>query len=237
MVLVLPIQIRYTIDSNSWNEDFNDFNSSKWDFQSYGRDYFGFFYPLKPRISISDGILRAYNSSSLFDIDMALTESKVAIGTWEFDWNFPKGNINCYYYDSISLLWTDMTGKYNLAGLTGNMMNYAGYSILLISEELDEISWSPGIKLYRWNEKNEGPMEYYLGSAIFNNHNLSTYHFEITRDYSGLFTIHVENKILIKAEDNNVTSSEKFSFASFCGNSGIDNISVTNIPSKISFLK
>lgn len=167
---------------------------------------------------------------------MALTNSTVAYGTWKFDWDVPFTDKN-YYYDSISFIWTDMTGKYNISGITGNMMNYAGYNILIVSQSIEGVSWSPGIKLLRWNEKSEGPLDYLLGTAKFPEGNLSSYHFKITRDYAGLFMVEVNNALLLKAQDNNVTSSEKFSFASFIGNSGFDNISVTSLSPENAFFE
>ena len=235
ILFVFPVQLGNTFDEQSWNDNFEYINSVEWEFQSYGRNFWGIYYSLQPRMSFIDGILQASNSSSFFDVDMALTDSYLAYGTWEFDWNVPNGNKN-YYYDSISFILSDMTGKYNLTGITGNMMSFAGYSMFLVSQKIDGLSWSPGVKLFRWNEKSEGPLNYELGSSKFLESNLESYHFKISRDLSGEFLVYVENNLLIEAQDNNVTISEKFSFASFIGNSGIDNVSVTKFSTSAALL-
>ncbi|MFX1317554.1 MAG: hypothetical protein ACFE9D_00325 [Promethearchaeota archaeon] len=204
-----------------WNEDFEISNIEElddWVLQGYEL-IANHYYEIDHGFTIENGALTAENVNVPWAIYLsqprrALHNSNVVYGTWSFDWTVSKSQDT---YDSVEIMFTDLEGDYNLTGpFTGYHMT--GYTLILDTVQnnemyIEKLNGNEGIKLARYN---------------FTTRPSGLHHIDISRDLTGQFHVYFDSQLVLQVADNEITSSEKFNFVSFQGNSSIDNIVVSN---------
>ena len=105
----------------NWNEDFeaystlNEFND--WEFSGYNV-VSDVHFPRTHRFTLVNGMLRGYNDDTFNTIEIALHNSTVSYGTWEFDW-YVNPQTGHEAQDGIVFMWTDLSGDdFDLNGKT-----------------------------------------------------------------------------------------------------------------------
>jgi hypothetical protein len=230
LIVLIISPISYVLADREWNEDFEvDKFEDLIGWERYGYTDAWSDSPMKssdPRLSVMNGVLRGENEQGLIRIDQALRESTLAYGMWEFDWYVSSGTDHDAW-DGVNFIWTDISGKnYNISGITQEEMNYTGYSISIASFSGGFFKEFGGISFINWHQHEFGAI-IGLGTYNFTSKIDGNYHFKITRDLTGEFKIFFDSELVIQATNNDTTSSEKFVFHSFVGDSGIDNIKVS----------
>jgi hypothetical protein len=147
-------------------------------------------------------------------IRRAIHDSSVVYGTWSFDWRVSKSQ---HTFDSVEIMFTDLHHNYNLTGeLTA--FDMIGYSLILDTVTNNELLI----------EKFGGTTNFILARRPFDTMPSGLHHIDITRDLTGRFNVYFDSVLVLTVTDNEITTSVKFVFASFQGNSSIDNIAISN---------
>jgi hypothetical protein len=198
----------------------HDFEGSidEWVIQSWKKSVDGAI-PIKdsPGFTVQDGILRAPNSADLDTYEVAYTNSSVAYGTWEFDWF-----IRFWSFDIVPFIFNDLVNNYNQTGLTEDewIKNCTGYGLFM--QDFDEISL---ISYYHY----ANDLEPFLATHFFSQSLSPGVHkIKVTRNYDGVFLVYLNSELIMRATDNNVTTSSVFHINSFQGDSGFDNITISS---------
>ena len=214
--LILIITISQVLATETVTHDFEG-SVDEWVFQNWEKSVSGTI-PISNSdgFSIQDGILRAPKSSDLNTFAVAYTNSSVAYGTWEFDW-FVGGN----NFDIVPFIFNDLVNNYNQTGLTEDewIRNCTGYGLFM--QDFDEISL---ISYYHYGKG----LEAQLGGVQFAPLALGVHKIKVTRSTEGVFDVYLDSQLQFTATDNNVTTSSVFHINSFQGDSGFDNIKISD---------
>jgi hypothetical protein len=206
-----------------WSEDFEDKtleDLDDWILNAY-EIIAGIAYTLNDSgCSLIDGILRApnypfYNDTSRNKTD-AIHNTTVAYGTWNFDWVPPATLTQLAFFDYINFIF-DTEGITNFDGLSD--VPCTGYSLDIINFP----GGSSNIEL----TKSVGGTETTLGSYNLSPPFNKPIHFNITRDQQGHFKVYYDTELIIQATDNDINTSFIFTWNSFIGDTGLDNITVS----------
>jgi hypothetical protein len=167
--------------------------------------------------TIHDGILRAPNSTILETSADAYTNSSVAYGTWEFDWF-----IRVNSFDIIPFIFEDLMHNYNRTGITEEewITNCTGYGLFM--QSFDEIRL---LSYYHYARGLDAVLGQYQFSEALSP---GVHKIKVTRNEEGLFKIYLNSQLIITTTDNNVTTSDVFNIDSFQGDSGFDNITISD---------
>lgn len=172
-----------------------------------------------PGFSVVDGVLRAPNHQGYNNKTIARRDSAVAYGTWSFDW---LASSVAYY--AIQLILNHPENNFNITGMHEDDRDFTGYSILI-----DTLSSTfPRIYLLKLYKEGGVWIHPALDSHYFDAGFERTHHIDVTRDSEGQFHVYFDTILVLKATDNDFTTSQKFSILSWSGDSGIDNISVSD---------
>jgi len=184
----------------------------------------------EPGFTIQNGILTAPNDRTFDFGALTYRNSSVAYGTWAFDWVIKPGIDHCAY-DIVYLLGNDSAGDYDPSGETWDEYLANDYAYMLGMSSSSATggagTWvKPGINFFR--RAGGGDTDAMLNQYQFPNDISGTHRVEVTRDNSGKFRIYFDDTFLFSATDNELKSSEVFFLGSSKGDSGFDNITVTN---------
>jgi hypothetical protein len=223
LVFLSLIQVQASI---VWEENFKGEGLNDWD--SYGWDMPLDYHetPIDPGFSVNDGVLRAPDYSSYGKKSNAIHDSTVAYGTWSFDWL-----VSSPAHIGIEFMLTDLLNtNYNYTGLHTSQMNYTGYAVLLISFASNPGLGlqAPGINLLKFKNHDNVSIVGVLDTHKFAANIVGSHNIEINRDLNGQFSVYYDSELTLQATDNMTTTSEKFGFTTWRGDSGIDNITVSD---------
>lgn len=208
-----------------WNEDFGTpsvENLDGWDLQGYELENDSYYevdhgFTIENEELMAEDIFVQWQASGhgiFTQIRRALHNSSVVYGTWSFDWRVSRSQ---HTFDSVEIMFTDLRDNYNLTGeFTG--FDMIGYTLILDTVTNNEICI----------EKFGGITNFILARHHFATTPSGLHHIDITRDLTGQFKVYFDSLLVLSVTDNEITTSEKFIFASFQGNSSIDNIAVSN---------
>lgn len=233
MLILVFSSVQQSQGSLVWSENFNTENPTGWMFGSWIRPLmYNFTANYDEEMSVIDGILRAPNSTTFQTITYAAYNSSVAYGSWSFDYIVFPGS-DRLAYDVVTVLFTDLVNNYSMEGLseTQYLTDCTGYSILIVSgHNTAGISGIaiPGISFAVYTPWFTVLETYEMPDGISGIH-----HINITRGLQGLFSIYFDSELIIQFRHKLTTSSERFQFVSFKGDSGIDNITVNDEPVEI----
>ncbi len=211
-----------------WTEIFDSENPTGWTFKNWQRPYMSWFTEISEiGMSVIDGVLRGPDTIAFDTAAFAYRESSVAYGNWSFDWTVVD-NRSHLGYDVVAFIFTDHVNNYSMEGLTETefLSGVTGYGLLLISSaNTDAIAGAavPGITFASYIPSFTILTTYEFPSAI-----VGTHHIDISRNLQGEFNIYFDSEQVINVTDNETTTSEVFNFVSFRGNSGFDNITVSD---------
>lgn len=208
-----------------WNEDFEILSIEDlddWDLQGYEL-VSDSYYEVDHGFTIENGelitediyVLWPATGHGIFtQIRRAIHNSSVVYGTWSFDWRVSRSQ---HTFDSVEIMFTDLRHNYNLTGeFTG--VDMIGYTLILDTVTNNEMCI----------EKFGGTRNFILARHPFATTPSGLHHIDITRDLTGEFHVYFDSVLVLTVTDNEITTSEKFIFASFQGNSSIDNIAISN---------
>ncbi len=229
ILISLNLPMNQAQGSVVWTEDFTG-DPDDWSFGNWGVNPDDTWYSTGTGYSVVDGVLRAPNNQDFSNLSMAHRDSTVAYGNWSADWFIASGTDHLAY-DVLIFMITDLVHDYNATGLTESqyLANTIGYGLVLVSSS----DWSvfegyrdPGITLVRFPSPTVTLDTYKFTADIEGSHNI-----EITRNLQGQISVYFDTELKLQATDNVTTTSEKFFLVSFKGDSGFDNITVSeNIP-------
>ncbi|MFX0207706.1 MAG: hypothetical protein ACFFDT_17085 [Candidatus Hodarchaeota archaeon] len=237
--------VKSTSAVNGWSDTFPvDGAPDDWEFYAYHRGDTGGDSPATPlteekyHIRVRNGALMApYYSlaaeGGLIILSEALRNSTLAYGTWSFDWIVSEESHTDHgAYDIIGLMANSENDIWIRDGLTESewAADKTGYGLYLLSRSKSELGYDPtfpvagpGITFYKGTDSPSWGKR-----KVFCENVYGTHHIDIQRTPEGEFKIYYDNVLIIEDSDNKVTTSEKFLFSSFQGDSGIDNLVVTN---------
>ena len=221
-------QAKAVIIFDVWGENFEDDTwVDNWDLAGYLRIPKGgvYYESVDSGFSVVNGVLTAPNTQGDQNASMALHDSNVAYGNWSFDW-FVKEDYTPEYlpWDVIAFMMIDSKYNYNYTGMTepealmyskGYYLEMNLYSNQLVSKIILGVI---GIIEFPYYETIDSYQ--YVGSLT------GSHHFDITRNLQGQFKVYHNSELILQATDNSSVTSEKFSFNSYNGESGIDNITI-----------
>lgn len=223
---------KYSIAITNWNEDFSvdsTMELTDWEFFGYYKnDLNSPWLPRPHQLVIKDQVLTGPNSQEFDSYDVALHNSSVAYGSWEFDWQTKSVQTNLSL-DEIGIIWNDVSGdNYNISGKNFEDFEITGYGLLIGTSDSGLMApWNYGGIYFAKFLPEYSPAIHvanYSFTAFPPEHN----HIKITRDLTGLFTVYFNDESVIAITDNKTTTSTKFYYGSDMGDSGIDNISITD---------
>ncbi|MHA2293173.1 MAG: hypothetical protein ACXACK_13530 [Candidatus Hodarchaeales archaeon] len=177
--------------------------------------------------SLVDGALTAPNCLNWNHPSRALRNSTVAYGTWSFDWVVAEGSTH-KAHDGVLFIHTDREHNYNINGLTQAeyYAGLSGYVLVLSCMQLSGVIVGPGLTIVEYTTQEPGYEV--LGSHPLSTAPVGPHHIDITRNSQGIFRVFFDSSQVIQVTDNSITTSEKFGFKSFRGDSQIDNITVSD---------
>ncbi|MFX0141969.1 MAG: hypothetical protein ACFFDN_50495 [Candidatus Hodarchaeota archaeon] len=218
-ILLFLFSINLVQAATVWEENFEEGIPDGWDFDSYNRTS-GIHEPLDdPGFSVVDGVLRAPNHQGFNNRTEARRNNTVAYGTWSFDWL-----ASSVAYDAISLISNHPENNFNITGMHEDDFDFTGYSI-----RIDTLgSTFPRIDLLKLYKEGGIWIPSALDSYYFDAELEGTHHIDVTRDSEGQFHVYFDTILVLTATDNDFTTSQKFSMVSWSGDSGIDNITVSD---------
>jgi hypothetical protein len=231
LVLLIVSTVLRVSAATVWAEDFGAENLDEWNLSRFTIDPSGVHTQHNvSEFSIVNGALTAPNTQNWNHPNRALHNSTVAYGTWSFDWVVAEGSTH-KTHDGVLFIHTDLEHNYNTTGLT-QAEYYAGLSGYVLV--LSSLSFSdgpaiyPGLAIVKYTTQEPGYE--FLGSHQLSTAPIGSHHIVITRDSQGEFKIYFDSSLSIQVTDNSTTTSEKFGFKSYRGDSQIDNITVKDIP-------
>ncbi|MHA2293771.1 MAG: hypothetical protein ACXACK_16540 [Candidatus Hodarchaeales archaeon] len=231
LILLIVSTIPRVSATTVWTENFEDGNLNDWDLFGTSTNVLDDIMTRHnvSEFSVVDGALTAPNSQNWGQVSEASHNSTVAYGTWSFDWVVAEGTIH-KVYDEILFIYTDREHNYDATGVTTSdfLEGISGYGLILSSSKYpygDDIA-GPGLTLLEYTNQKE--LVEFHGKHQFGTNLVGTYQIDITRDSQGNFKIYFDSVLYIQATDNSTTTSEKFNFLSFRGDSQIDNITVSD---------
>ena len=182
---------------------------------------------------ILDGILRAPNDSSFLTFKQAYRSSATAYGNWSFDWWTPNdvgtGN-NRASHDIFCLLWNEPSSNYNASGMTitDYLYDISGYQLLLAASNASGSQTAWGAPCIEFGKLPYNGDIIELESYDFTDEITGIHHIEITRDLDNEFKVYFDSELIITVTDAAVTTSQAVMLVSYAGDSGFDNITVTD---------
>ncbi len=203
-----------------WEDDFT--SSEEWIFHSYehtsgGTDSI----QIDPGMEIADGILTApnYDTWSPQRIHIADHPSTMVYGNWSFDYLIPEDKI---FYDSFNFIFTDLATDYNFTGTVESESDFSGY-FLIINAGTD------AYRIGKWLGQGGSDYVTILNSADRVGEIITGWHHvDFIRESDVDMAFYLDKVNLLNASDATYTSSERFSWASFTGDSAIDNLMVSD---------
>ncbi|MFX0087555.1 MAG: hypothetical protein ACFFAU_18030 [Candidatus Hodarchaeota archaeon] len=227
-LLCSPTRVSTTV---IWEENFEG-SPDDWSLSYWNTSSGVFVKQPEPGFTIQNGILTAPNDRTFDMAAFAYRNSSVAYGTWAFDWVVEPGTDHCAY-DVISLLGNDSAGDYDPSGETWDeyLANDYTYNLGMSSSSATggAGTWvKPGLNFVK--RAGGGDTDVMLGKYQFANDITGIHRVEVTRDNSGKFRIYFDDTFLFSAIDNEFKTSEVFFLGSAKGDSGFDNITITNNP-------
>ncbi|MHA2248574.1 MAG: hypothetical protein ACXADY_26750 [Candidatus Hodarchaeales archaeon] len=233
------------IGQTSWSDSFPEDGAPEvWQFYAYNRGDGGGDSPHVPltddkyHVRVRDGALMApyYSVSSeggFFAIrSEAYHNSTAVLGTWSFDWIISEESHEDHgAIDYIGFIFNGKNDLWNRTGLdeTAFMVGKTGYGLGLISRTKSELGIDPaydpagpGITFFKVNDTVSWGQSRKFSKNIY-----GTHHIDIQRTSEGEFRIYYDSVLIIEDTDNWLNVSEIFVFSSILGDSGIDNLVVT----------
>ncbi|MFX1249783.1 MAG: hypothetical protein ACFFBQ_20520 [Promethearchaeota archaeon] len=239
--------VKTAFTANGWSDDFESAPSDgipeDWEIYAYDRGDTGGDSPATPltddkyHVRVRNGALMApyYNLEEvggLMILSEAFHNSTVAYGTWSFDWIVSEESHTDHgAFDTIAFILNSENSIWDRDGLTesGWAADKTGYLLYLMSRSKSELGFAPafpavgpGISFFKTTDTFS-----WGKSRKFCQNVYGTHHIDIQRTPEGEFKIYYDNVPIIKDSDDKVTTSEKFLFSSFQGDSGIDNLEIT----------
>jgi len=226
LIFSLSLPMNRAQGSVAWTEDFTG-DLDDWSFNNWGVNPDDTRYSTGTGYSVVDGILRAPNNQDFSNISMAHRDSTVAYGNWSADWFIASGTDHLAY-DVLIFMITDLVHDYNATGLTDSqyLADMIGYGLILVSSSATYVypgGSAPGITLVRY------PHAVILDTYKFAADIEGSHNIEITRNLQGQISVYFDTELKLQATDNVTTTSEKFSIGSYRGDSGFDNITVSDL--------
>jgi len=215
-IILFLFSINPVLAAVEWEEDFEGGIPDGWDFYSYEM-VSGVHKPLDdPGFSVVDGVLRAPNHKAGDNKTAAKRNSTVAYGTWSFDWL-----ASPIAYDSIELTLNHPEHNFNTTGIDISDSSFTGYVIVIDNNV-------PIIRLLKLHKQQGIFSPTILDSNRFDAELEGTHHIDVTRGSEGQFYVYFNTILLLQATENSITTSQAFGMTSWRGDSGIDNISISN---------
>ncbi|MCE7735556.1 MAG: helix-turn-helix transcriptional regulator, partial [Candidatus Heimdallarchaeota archaeon] len=150
----------------------------------------------------------------------ATRNSTTAYGSWSFDWNIGENNES---FATIEFISNDATSNYNWTGLKAPERGLNGYGLVLSSyAHPSYTTYYPGVNLVRLASGEASGFR----NIKFDSDQNGTKSIKIDRDSTGKMDIYYESELILSWTENTSTTSQKFMFTSWVGNSSIDNIIV-----------
>ncbi|MCE7737404.1 MAG: hypothetical protein GPJ54_21115 [Candidatus Heimdallarchaeota archaeon] len=208
-----------------WSEIFDVTSEDNWEMMSYYAQsgvMNGILEPHDELVSIKDGKLQSPDLSGDKYWAIASHNSSVAYGKWSFDWHISENNQS---FDSVAFVSNDELTNYNWVGLRSNERGLSDYGVALGSYSVPNYdSFYPGISLVYL--KSGVPFKY--ENLKFDSDQSGIKHIVITRDIDGKIEVDYNSEFTLSFTDQSLTTSDKFLFTSWVGNSSIDNIVVSD---------
>lgn len=208
-----------------WTEDFEAETLTDWDAYGWVMSSDVHTTPIDSGFSVIDGMLRAPNYADYGKKSHINHDSATAYGTWSFDWL-----VSSPAHVGIEFMLTDLRTNFNLTGLHQNQVNFTGYAVLLVSFSASPGLGlqAPGINLLKFVNRNNYSLVTVLDTHKFAAEVVGPHHIEISRTLQGQFTVYYDSEVTLQGFDNITTTSEKFGITSWRGDSGIDNITISD---------
>ena len=141
---------------------------------------------------------------------------------WSYDWYVPEDEI---VYDSFNFMFTDHSTDMNFTGFTERQLNITGYGIVFDAE-------LPQIRLFKWLVLSDSVTTNYDNLASVNSFSSEPiavmHHIDITRNTDSRIRVFLDKELKIDKTDTTHSTSEFFCWASFKGDSYIDNLVVSD---------
>ncbi|MHA2388090.1 MAG: hypothetical protein ACXACW_05135 [Candidatus Hodarchaeales archaeon] len=226
VVLLLPLtQVSAGV---VWEEDWETGPFDEWVFQGY---FYNEVLKFQPNASsdptAADGVFQTSSPSDVFGEywSGAVRNSTIASGTWSFDWMNEAGVDHESYVNIFFLInnypenLTDLPyeGDGNLTGYMLNLQSGTKGPLTAHSINIGRITGG-GVT---------------LGTKAYSTSITGSHHIDVTRTPEGQFNVYfdVTDSVatpIISVIDTTTTSFTQFAFGSWIGDSGIDNITVSN---------
>ncbi len=229
LIIIISSYTNPVKGSVTWSEEFTSSSLNNWNISACSsNDIWGS--PCdnnNTTLSVINGALTAPDTTEFTHVSRAFHNSSVAYGTWEFDWTVGHRNKS---FDAVEFAFTDYKHEYNWANINPSAKNWTGYALVMVSWEIP--SWSgsngPGLHLMKFTNTYSNFAPVTVETVKFNETISGTHHIEIVRDTNGGFEIQFDSEVVISDTDNTHKTSEMFAFASWLGDSSIDNITVSS---------
>jgi hypothetical protein len=203
-----------------WGENFEDLPLDGWDFFNYEM-VSGIHEPLyDPGFSVVDGVLRAPNHNVGSNKTSVKRNSTIAYGTWSFDW-LASPIASPIAYDGLELILNEPEHNFNSTGEHISTSSFTGYAILI--DNMARL-----IALIMLHEQNGVFSPTIMDQYSFETYLEGTHHIDATRDSEGQFYIYFDKILVLQATENSITTSQVFGMTSWRGDSGIDNIRISD---------
>lgn len=252
VIIAILLNSRQPVTAISdWSDNFPvDGAPADWEFYANLRGDGGGGGPLVPvnddalHIRVRDGALMSphYQDTSYgynFAIrSEAYHNSTQAYGTWSFDWITSSETDRTHIaIDAFMFIATKGDSSWNISGMNDEETAFAGrtaYGLTMNSRSKQEMgaspTWeaaAPGFTLFIRDEGVGGYVEFHeLAQNIE-----GTHHIEIQRNETetGRIKIYYDQELIIEHSSSAATVSEKINYWSLLGDSGIDNLQISNV--------
>lgn len=156
------------------------------------------------------------------------------VGTWSFEWTVPEDGEG---YDSFSLMLKNEDNFSDLEGLKEGEIAMTGYTVGISTKTKEDAGLvSPGLTLFKWmNASSPHTIRLDIENG-FPTTIVGPHHIDITRDDLGDINVIFDNYLVLNRTDTSYDVGENFMWASFWGDTSIDNLKIYDTVETISII-